>query len=103
MTEKKTPTHDLAAFKAAMSDRSKLNATGVAIRDAAALGFGSDEIVAAIQTMAPKHFYKSMTSNYDHKVWQDVYFVPSTAGELYIKFTGDPVFGFRVLSFKEKT
>ena len=81
MTEKRTPTHDLAAFKAAMSNLSKLNATGTAIKDAAALGFGSGEIVATIQTMGSNHFYKSMTSNYDNKVWQDVYFVPSSAGK----------------------
>jgi motility quorum-sensing regulator / GCU-specific mRNA interferase toxin len=103
MTDKKLPTYDLDAFKAAMSDRSKLNATGTAIKDAAALGFGSDEIVAIIQTMEKKHFVKSMTSNYDHRVWQDVYFVPSSAGDLYVKLTSDPVFEFRLLSFKEKT
>lgn len=59
--------------------------------------------MAIIQTMETGHFYKSMTSNHDHTVWQDVYFVPSSAGELYVKFTSDAVYEFRLLSFKEKT
>ena len=48
------------------------------------------------------HFYKSMTSYGDHRVWQDVYHVPSEAGMLYVKFTADVVTEFLLLSFKEK-
>jgi motility quorum-sensing regulator/GCU-specific mRNA interferase toxin len=59
-----------------------------AVRGAAALGFGRAEIVAAIQTMQRSHFYKSMTSYGRHRIWQDVYHVPSEAGTLYVKFTG---------------
>lgn len=102
VTEKKRPTYDLAAFKAALSTRSKLAVTGTALRDAAALGFGGDEIIATIQTMESKQFYKSMTSNYDNKLWQDVYHVPSSVGLLYVKFTADAVTEFKLLSFKEK-
>jgi hypothetical protein len=62
MTEKRKPTYDLAAFKAAFDDVDKLNVTGTAVRSAAALGFGRTEIVATIQNMHRAHFYKSMTS-----------------------------------------
>jgi hypothetical protein len=48
MTEKRTPTYDLEAFKLA-ADR--IRVTAVATRTAAALGFGRGEIVAAILTM----------------------------------------------------
>jgi motility quorum-sensing regulator/GCU-specific mRNA interferase toxin len=48
------------------------------------------------------HFYKSMTDYADHRVWQDVYHVPSPAGVLYVKFTADLVTEFLLLSFKEK-
>jgi motility quorum-sensing regulator/GCU-specific mRNA interferase toxin len=48
------------------------------------------------------HFYKSMTSIADARLWQDVYHVPSSAGVLYVKFTADVVFEFLLLSFKEK-
>ena len=58
--------------------------------------------VATIQTMQRKHFYKSMTSHGDHRIWQDVYHVPSEGGTLYVKFTADVVTEFLLLSFKEK-
>jgi motility quorum-sensing regulator/GCU-specific mRNA interferase toxin len=29
-----------------------------------------------------------MTTLYDHTIWQDVYVVPTSAGEAYVKVTG---------------
>jgi motility quorum-sensing regulator/GCU-specific mRNA interferase toxin len=43
-----------------------------------------------------------MTSYADHRVWQDVYHVPSSVGTLYVKFTADTVSEFLLLSFKGK-
>lgn len=43
-----------------------------------------------------------MTAYADHRVWQDVYYVPSEAGVLYVKFTADVMTEFLLLSFKEK-
>jgi motility quorum-sensing regulator/GCU-specific mRNA interferase toxin len=100
--EKRKPTYDLDAFKAAFAAVERLNVTGTALRSAAALGFGRAEIVATIQSMQRPQFYKSMTSLADHRVWQDVYHVPSSAGVLYVKFTADAVTEFLLLSFKEK-
>jgi motility quorum-sensing regulator/GCU-specific mRNA interferase toxin len=102
MTEKRQPTYDLAAFKAAFSSVERLAVTGTALRGAAALGFGRAEIVETIQTMQREYFYKSMTSYADHRLWQDVYHVPSSVGMLYIKFTADAITEFLLLSFKEK-
>lgn len=102
MTDKRRPTYDLEAFKVAFSTAGALNLTFTAANDAADLGFGKSEIVALIQTMQPMHFYKSMTSHADYKVWQDVYHVPSTVGLLYVKFTANTVTLFKLLSFKEK-
>jgi motility quorum-sensing regulator/GCU-specific mRNA interferase toxin len=99
MTEKRKPTYDLEAFKAA-ADRIRVSV--VATRTAASLGFGRAEIEAVIQTMQRSQFYKSMTAYADHRVWQDVYHVPSPAGALYVKFTADAVTEFVLLSFKEK-
>ncbi len=83
MAEKRQPTYDLEAFKAAFRSVEKLAITGTALRiSAAALGFGRAEIVAAIQTMKREHFYKSMMAYADHRLWQDVYHVPSTIGLL---------------------
>jgi motility quorum-sensing regulator / GCU-specific mRNA interferase toxin len=102
MAEKRKPTYDLEAFKAAFSTVKKLAATGTAVRSAAALGFGRAEIVATIQTMQREHFYKSMTAHADHTLWQDVYHVPSPVGVLYVKFTADVVTEFLLLSYKGK-
>ena len=101
MTERE-PTYDLRAFKAAFSSVERLAVTGTALKSAAALGFGRIEIVETIQTMRREHFYKSMTAYADHRLWQDVYHVPSAVGVLYIKFTADVLTKFLLLSFKEK-
>jgi motility quorum-sensing regulator/GCU-specific mRNA interferase toxin len=102
MAEKRKPTYDLDAFKAAFASVDTLNVTGTALQGAAAIGFGRAEIVSVIQTMRRSQFYKSMTAYADHRVWQDVYHVPSEAGLLYVKFTVDAVTEFLLLSFKEK-
>ena len=102
MTEKRKPTYDLDAIKAAFSSAQGLRATGTAIKGATALGYGRAEIVATIQTIERRQFFKSMTAYADHTVWQDVYHVPSEQGVLYIKFTADAVAEFLLLSFKEK-
>ncbi|MBJ6802602.1 type II toxin-antitoxin system MqsR family toxin [Geomonas propionica] len=102
MTEKRKPTYDLAAFKAAFGTVERLALTGTALRNSASLGFRRIEIVATIQSMQPEHFYKSMTSYADARLWQDVYHVPSPVGLLYVKFTADVITEFLLLSFKEK-
>lgn len=102
MSEKRRPTYDLDPFKTAFSSVGKLSLTGRALQDAAALGFGRAEIVATIRTMERSHFYKSMTSNASHNIWQDVYHVPSGVGLLYVKFTANVITEFLLLSFKEK-
>ena len=102
MTEKRTPHHDLEAIKQAFSSGRGLF-TGVATRDAASLGYGTTEIGTVIRTIEKGHFYKSMTSNYNAKVWQDVYHVPDAGTTLYVKFTDNgTLVEFTLLSFKEK-
>jgi motility quorum-sensing regulator/GCU-specific mRNA interferase toxin len=102
VTEKRKPTYDLEAIKASFVTVDNLRATGSAIRGAAALGYGRRDIVRVIQSIDRRQFYKSMTSYADHRVWQDVYHVPSEYGPLYVKFTADTVAEFLLLSFKEK-
>jgi len=102
MTEKKKPTYDLDAFKATFATVDRLAVTGSALRGAAALGFGREEIVSTIQSMQRGHFHKSMTAYADPRLWQDVYHVPSSVGVLYVKFIADAITEFLLLSFKEK-
>ncbi|MCY3877861.1 MAG: type II toxin-antitoxin system MqsR family toxin [Rhodobacteraceae bacterium] len=102
VTEKRKPTHDLKSIKTIFSSVKDLKATGSALKGAASLGFESHDIVEVIQSMEHHHFRKSMTSYADHRVWQDVYHVPSGQRTLYVKFTSDDVTEFLLLSFKEE-
>jgi motility quorum-sensing regulator / GCU-specific mRNA interferase toxin len=95
MTEKRKPTYDLGGFKQAFSSVDKLAVTTTALQGAAALGMNR-------HTMERSHFYKSMTSYADSRVWQDVYHVPVEGCVVYLKFTADAVTEFKLLSFKEK-
>jgi motility quorum-sensing regulator/GCU-specific mRNA interferase toxin len=102
VTDKKRPTYDLEAFKEASSKTGAIHVTRTATMGAAQVGFGRQEIMETIRTMDRSQFYKSMTSDRDHTVWQDVYHVPSPAGPLYVKFTAGLITEFTLLSFKEK-
>jgi motility quorum-sensing regulator / GCU-specific mRNA interferase toxin len=102
MTEKRKPTYDLGGFKQAFSSVDKLAVTTTALQGAAALGMNRQGIVDTIHTMERSHFYKSMTSYADSRVWQDVYHVPVEGCVVYLKFTADAVTEFKLLSFKEK-
>ena len=95
--DKFTPTYDLERFKS-----SNYEITETAIRCAGDLGMNRRGIVKVISTMKKEHFYKSMTSYINHKVWQDVYHVPYENKIIYIKFTKGTITEFRLLSFKEK-
>lgn len=56
---------------------------------------------AVIANMKRAHFYKSMTTHTDHRIWQDVYHAPCPNGKTaYIKLT--QVAERIVIQFKEK-
>jgi len=102
MTDGGRPTYDLEAIKTVFSNASALKVTGTALRDAFALGYGRQEIVDVIQTIKPGHFYKTMPSEKNPGLMQDVYRVPDGDLELYVKFTSDLIAEFKLLSFKER-
>ena len=97
VVDKYAPTYDLESFK-----KSNFEIKQSALLGAAALGFGREEIRDAVNGMMPRHFYKSMTSYGNHRLWQDVYHVPYRDLLLYIKFTLGTITDFSLLSFKEK-
>ena len=100
--EKKRPTYDLDAIKAALGSPRTLAITTTALRTAMALGYDRAGIVQAVTGLDRSMFYKSMTTFADHRVWQDVYHVPARGLTLYVKFQADVVTEFTVMSFKEK-
>jgi len=99
--EKRLPHYSLTTIKATFATADKLRMTQSANNAALSLGFDSAGVVTVIQTINRSHFYKSMTSHADHKIWQDVYHVPANSLVLYVKFTTD-VEGYFVIQFKEK-
>jgi len=100
--EKRRPTYDLDAIKSSIGSVETLAITTSALRDATALGFDRAGVAQMIVGIERTMFYKSMTTFADHRVWQDVYHVPSGELTLYIKFQADVVTEFSVVSFKEK-
>ena len=100
--EKRRPTYDLDAVKLSIGSVETLAITTSALRDATALGFDRGGIAQTINSLERGMFYKSMTTFADHRLWQDVYHVPSQGLTLYIKFQADVVTEFSVVSFKEK-
>ena len=76
--------------------------TTTALRDAVSLGFDRMGVVAVVRSVEPAMFFKSMTTYADHRLWQDVYHVPSGDLILYLKVKADVVTEFRIVSFKER-
>ena len=95
--EKYNPSYSLTEFK-----NSNFKITTTAQKTAESLGFDIYGVKEVVSTMELKHFYKSMTSYANHKIWQDVYHVPYGNLILYIKFTQNVIAEFTLLSFKEK-
>jgi motility quorum-sensing regulator/GCU-specific mRNA interferase toxin len=99
--EKLKQHYALADVKAAFADPACLNRSFVSKQGADDLGMDDPEVVAVIQTLTLGDFEKSITSQADHKIWQDVY-KPNVAGRtLYVKFTLDAQAALFLISFKE--
>ena len=99
--DKRRPTYDIASIKVEFATVRALRMTKGARDSAFALGFTLQGVVDVIQSIAAAHFYKSMTSQANVRIWQDVYHVPSGGLVPYVKFTLDDE-GKLVIAFKEK-
>jgi motility quorum-sensing regulator/GCU-specific mRNA interferase toxin len=85
--EKRSPHYPLEQVRVAVAARGLRAFTGSSMRGAAELGLRSDEMMAVVLGVEKGMFYKSMTTQGDHRTWQDVYHVPTAAGAAYVKFT----------------
>ncbi len=99
--EKRTPTYDLDGFRQEFCSAKALRMTRTAQDCTLQLGLTLQDVVQVVQSMKRAHFYKSMTSYVDQRVWQDVYHVPWAHLVLYVKLTVDEL-GRLILSMKEK-
>ncbi|MDY0096422.1 MAG: type II toxin-antitoxin system MqsR family toxin [Candidatus Vecturithrix sp.] len=99
--DKSSRTYDLNGIKTAFQTTDDLRMTRTARRCIVALGLSLEDIVLIVQSLTPQHFYKSMTTYADHRVWQDVYYARFKEIELYLKFMRDDE-GHLIVSFKER-
>ena len=99
--EKRKPHFDLDTIRFTFSIVDTLRITTTATRDALALGLDFSMVVKLIQSANRHHFYKSMTSNNDPRIWQDVYHVPFEDLLIYLKFSTSAR-GYITVSLKEK-
>jgi motility quorum-sensing regulator/GCU-specific mRNA interferase toxin len=60
------------------------------------------EIIEAVLSLAPQHFYKTMEAEKRPGLWQDVYHLPFRGVELYIKLQIDPAGFAAVVQFKRR-
>jgi motility quorum-sensing regulator/GCU-specific mRNA interferase toxin len=96
--EKSTPHCKLPIVKALIA-AGRVRATYSALSGGAAMGFDFEGIIAVILELSPADFHKSMTTNADHRIWQDVYRPTTSAGEIYLKLT--VIDDVLIVSFKE--
>lgn len=98
LIEKGTPHCKLAVIKA-MIEAGKVRSTLSALTGGAALGFDFNGIIGVVMALTSADFYKSMTAQADHSLWQDVYRPSTVAGEVYLKLT--VIDDVLIVSFKE--
>jgi motility quorum-sensing regulator/GCU-specific mRNA interferase toxin len=98
--EKHKPHYLLKAIQAQMTTPEAMNLTLSARAGIRAAGMAQADALAVVQGLTTVDFYKSMTVNTDHRVWQDVYHAEWQDVALYIKFqqAGE----YFVISFKER-
>ena len=61
-----------------------------------------EDAIEIIHGLRPSDLYKSMTTHYDHKLWQDVYKPEWEGTPLYIKLQVNDEDGTVVISFKKQ-
>ena len=99
--EKGKPHHKLHAIKDLVKS-GRVRATATAFEGALELGIpdlaGMCSVVLSLESV---HFYKSMTTYADHRIWQDVYRTKIRDGaQIYLKLT--VVDDVLIVSFKER-
>ena len=96
--EKRTPHCKLSVVKA-MALAGNVRTTQLAREGASDLGLGFSDMVFVLTSLQPKDFHKSMTTNLDFKIWQDVYRPLTKVGLIYLKLT--VIEDVLIVSFKE--
>jgi len=97
--EKRSAHYLLSEILAQMTTVEEMNLTLSAQDGIRAAGMAKADALEVVRGLSRADFYKSMTTNKDHRVWQDVYHTEWHGKPLYVKFQrADDYF---VVSFKE--
>ena len=100
MARRSRPRHPLKAVKAAFAHAARINWTITAADGAAALDMDEYAVVEVVANLRARDFDKSMPSEVDPSIWQDVYKPIVESRELYVKFTLDVRGRLFLISFK---
>ena len=84
-----------------MIEAGKVNATASAFGGARDLGINDlAGMCAVVMSLTSADFYKSMTTHFDHRIWQDVYHAKTAnSADVYLKLT--VIDDIVIVSFKE--
>lgn len=86
--EKRKPHYDLATIQQIAARLGAAAFTKTALDGGRAMGLTVAEMLGVVAALTQRDVYKSMTTNYDHTVWQDVYHADTPVGRTaYIKVT----------------
>ena len=97
--EKRSAHYLLSEIQAQMTTVEAMNLTISAQGGIRVAGMVKAEALEVVRGLSRSNFYKSMTTQKDHRVWQDVYHGEWRGKPLYVKFqqAGE----YFVVSFKE--
>ena len=97
--EKRIPHYLLSEIQAQMDSVDAMNLTKTARDGIRLAGMVIAEALEVVRGLSRADFHKSMTTQKDHRVWQDVYHAEWRSKMLYVKFqrAGE----YFVVSFKE--
>jgi len=97
--EKRSAHYLLSEIKAQMTTVETMNLTLSAQDGIRTAGMAKADALDVVRGLTRAEFYKSMTTNKDHRVWQDVYHAEWRGKPLYVKFqqAGE----YFIVSFKE--
>jgi motility quorum-sensing regulator/GCU-specific mRNA interferase toxin len=100
-SRRRRPRYALKAVKAAFAAVGRMNRTMTAAAGAEELGMDDQAVVDVVAGLTIRDFDKSMRSEINPAIWQDVYKSIVDRRELYVKFTLDTRGELLLISFKE--
>ena len=101
MPRRRQAHYPLKTIKTAFTEATRLNRTMTAADGAEELGMDEQAVVDVVAGLTGRDFDKSMRSEVNPAIWQDVYKPIIDGRELYVKFTLDSQGELLLISFKE--